>query len=126
MNIPDELRYAPTHEWIRSEGDEWLVGISGPAQEMLGDVVFVGELSQGVHLAAGERAGVVESVKAASDFHAPVAGTITAVNAALAADPSLINSDPYGTWIFKLKVDNPAEIDALLDGPAYRALLGAA
>lgn len=126
MNIRDDLRYAPTHEWIRPEGDEWLVGISGPAQEMLGDVVFVGELSQGAHLAAGERAGVVESVKAASDFHAPVAGTITAINGALASDPSVINSDPYGTWIFKLKVDNPADIDGLLDGPAYRASVGAA
>ena len=102
-----------------------LVGITGPAQEQLGDLVFVGDVRVGAKLAAGDTAGVVESVKAASDIYAPVAGEIVAFNTALNDAPDQINGDPYGTWIFKLRATNPDEVNGLLDAEAYQAVVDA-
>ena len=122
MSIPSDRKYATTHEWIKAEGDVMIVGITGPAQEQLGDLVFVGDVKVGTKLAAGATAGVVESVKAASDIYAPLAGEIVEVNPDVENDPSLVNTDPYGKgWIFKLRVKNPAESGDLLDAAAYEA-----
>ncbi|MBO3277534.1 Glycine cleavage system H protein [compost metagenome] len=121
-NIPADLRYAASHEWARLEADGSVtVGISDHAQEALGDVVFVELPEVGKSLAAGQEAGVVESVKAASDIYAPVAGEVIAVNEALADTPENVNSDPYGSWFFKLKPADAAELDKLLDADGYRA-----
>jgi len=121
-NIPAELRYAASHEWARLEADGSVtVGISDHAQEALGDVVFVELPELGKQLAAGQEAGVVESVKAASDIYAPVSGEVIAINEALADTPENVNNDPYGSWFFKLKPSNPAELDKLLDAAGYAA-----
>ena len=125
MSIPSDRRYASSHEWIKAEGDVMLVGITGPAQEQLGDLVFVGDVRVGARLAAGATAGVVESVKAASDIYAPIAGEVIAFNDALNDAPDLINGDPYGTWIFKLKANNAADVDGLLDAAGYQAVADA-
>jgi glycine cleavage system H protein len=124
-DIPAGLRYAESHEWARLEADGTVtVGISDHAQEALGDVVFV-ELSEiGKAFAAGDAAGVVESVKAASDIYSPVAGEVIAVNEELSGSPELLNSDPYGAWIFKLKPSNPADLEKLLDAAGYKAAIG--
>ncbi|MEG0860459.1 MAG: glycine cleavage system protein GcvH [Pseudomonas sp.] len=124
-NIPAELRFAESHEWARLEADGTVtVGISDHAQEALGDVVFVELAEVGKVFAAGDAAGVVESVKAASDIYAPVSGEVIAVNEALADSPESLNSDPYGSWIFKLKPSNTAELDKLLDAAGYQAAIG--
>ncbi|AOE88037.1 glycine cleavage system protein GcvH [Pseudomonas sp. TCU-HL1] len=121
-NIPAELRYAPSHEWARLEADGTVtVGITDHAQEALGDVVFVELPEVGKTLAAGQEAGVVESVKAASDIYAPIGGEVIAVNDAVSDAPESVNSDPYGSWFFKLKPSNVAELDKLLDAAAYKA-----
>lgn len=121
-NIPADLRYAPSHEWARLEADGSVtVGISDHAQEALGDVVFVELPEVGKTLAAGQEAGVVESVKAASDIYAPVSGEVIAVNQLLTESPEEVNSNPYGAWFFKLKPANTAELDKLLDAAAYTA-----
>ncbi|MEI6114988.1 MAG: glycine cleavage system protein GcvH [Burkholderiales bacterium] len=125
MSIPSDRRYASSHEWIKAEGDVMLVGITGPAQEQLGDLVFVGDVRLGARLAAGATAGVVESVKAASDIYAPIAGEVVAFNESLNDAPELINGDPYGTWIFKLKPNNAADIDGLLDAAGYQVVADA-
>lgn len=125
MSIPSDRRYASSHEWIKSDGDLMLVGITGPAQEQLGDLVFVGDVRVGARLAAGATAGVVESVKAASDIYAPIAGEVVAFNEALSDSPDLINGDPYGTWIFKLKPNNATDVDGLLDAAGYQAVADA-
>ena len=125
MSIPSDRRYASSHEWIKAEGDVMLVGITGPAQEQLGDLVFVGDVRVGARLAAGATAGVVESVKAASDIYAPIAGEVIAFNDALNDSPDLINGDPYGTWIFKLKPNNAADANGLLDAAGYQAVADA-
>ncbi|MCP1632343.1 glycine cleavage system protein GcvH [Kerstersia gyiorum] len=122
MNIPDDRRYAATHEWILRDGDSCIVGISDPAQDQLGDVVYVGAVPVGQTLQAGQVAGVVESVKAASDIHAPVAGRVVAFNEDLADDPSGLNSDPYTTWIFRIVPDAFDDIDTLLDAGAYSSV----
>ncbi|CAK7062294.1 glycine cleavage system protein GcvH [Kerstersia gyiorum] len=122
MNIPDDRRYAATHEWILRDGDSCIVGISDPAQDQLGDVVYVGDVPVGQALQAGQVAGVVESVKAASDIHAPVAGRVVAFNEDLADDPSGLNSDPYATWIFRIVPDAFDDIDTLLDAGAYSSV----
>ncbi len=122
MQLPDDRKYVATHEWAKTEGDVVLVGITDFAQDQLGDLVFVGEFTPGTRLAAGETAGVVESVKAASDIYAPVAGEVVAFNEALADAPNLVNDAAFDTWIFKLKADNPADLNALLDGPGYEAV----
>ncbi|MCP1619187.1 glycine cleavage system H protein [Pseudomonas sp. SLBN-26] len=122
-NIPADLRYAASHEWARLEADGTVtVGISDHAQEALGDVVFVELPELGKALAAGQEAGVVESVKAASDIYAPVSGEVIAINEELADSPELVNSDPYGAWFFKLKPTNTAELDKLLDAAGYAAV----
>lgn len=126
MNLPADLKYTNTHEWARLEDGVVVVGITDPAQEMLGDLVYVGDVKVGARLRAGETAGVVESVKAASDIHAPVDGAIVAWNEALAAEPELLNSAPYETWIFKLAPDSAGALDGLLDAAAYRGVADAA
>ena len=114
------LKYTPDHEWIRVEGDIATVGITHHAQDALGDVVFVELPEVGKVLAQKDVAGVVESVKAAADVYMPISGEITEVNEDLRNDPALANSDPLGKgWFFKVKLANPAEVDALLDETAY-------
>ncbi|QHC98334.1 MULTISPECIES: glycine cleavage system protein GcvH [unclassified Pseudomonas] len=124
-DIPAELRFAESHEWARLEADGTVtVGISDHAQEALGDVVFVELTELGKVFAAQDQAGVVESVKAASDIYSPVSGEVIAINEELGGSPELLNSDPYGAWIFKLKPSDKAELDKLLDAAAYRAAIG--
>ena len=121
-NLPAELRYAASHEWARLEADGSVtVGITDHAQEALGDVVYVELPEVGKQLNAGAQAGVVESVKAASDIYAPLGGEVLAVNEALADAPERVNADPYGAWFFKLKPASVAELDQLLDAAAYQA-----
>ncbi len=120
-NIPSELKYVASHEWIREEGDGVVtVGVTDHAQELLGDVVFVELPEPEAELASGDETGVVESVKAASDIYAPVSGTVIAINEELEESPELVNSDPYGDgWFFKIKLSDPEELEALLDADAY-------
>ncbi|NIX94735.1 glycine cleavage system protein GcvH [Pseudomonas fulva] len=123
--IPAELRFAQSHEWARLEADGTVtVGISDHAQEALGDVVFVELAEVGKVFAAGDAAGVVESVKAASDIYAPVGGEVIAVNEALADSPEQLNEQPYDAWIFKLKPSSQADLDKLLDAAGYKAAIG--
>jgi glycine cleavage system H protein len=120
MNIPSDLRYANSHEWIRLEGEIATVGISDHAQEELTDVVFVELPAVGRAVDAGDPTAVVESVKAASDIYAPVSGEIVEVNPDVEADPSLVNTDPYGKgWIFKLKVKDVEQVSKMMDAAAY-------
>ncbi|AHL36544.1 hypothetical protein CD58_28340 [Pseudomonas brassicacearum] len=124
-DIPAELRFAESHEWARLEADGTVtVGISDHAQEALGDVVFVELTEVGKSFAAGDQAGVVESVKAASDIYSPIAGEVIAVNEELSGSPESLNSDPYGAWIFKLKPSDKSELDKLLDAAGYKAAIG--
>ena len=124
-NIPAELRFAESHEWARLEADGTVtVGISDHAQEALGDVVFVELTEVGKVFAAQDQAGVVESVKAASDIYSPISGEVIAINEELGGSPELLNSDPYGAWIFKIKPTDAAELDKLLDAGAYKAAIG--
>jgi glycine cleavage system H protein len=124
-SFPADLRYVKTHEWIKLEGDVATVGITDFAQSELGDVVYVELPEPGRVLQAGESFGSVESVKTVSDIYAPVAGTVVEVNAALGAQSELVNSDPYGKgYLLKLRVDDPASVEALLDAAAYQALVG--
>lgn len=126
-NIPAELKYTASHEWVRLESDGSLtIGITDHAQEALGDLVFIELPDVGKVLAAGEEAVVVESVKAAADAYAPVAGTVTAVNQAAADAPESVNADPYTHWLFRLQPDDAAAIDALLDAAAYQQAADAA
>ena len=124
-NVPAELKYVKSHEWVKKLDDGTvLVGISDHAQEALGDLVFVETPDAGRTLAAGESCAVVESVKAASDVYAPIAGEVTETNAALADAPEILNTDPYGEgWLFKMKPANAADIDGLLDAAAYETSL---
>ena len=121
MNVPDELHYAKSHEWLRLDGENGTVGITDHAQEELTDVVYV-ELPQvGAQVVAGQQVCVVESVKAASDIYSPVSGTITSINDALSSNPALINTDPYGDgWIFRLKIEAGEEIEELKSPVQYR------
>ena len=124
-DIPAALRFAESHEWARLEADGSVtVGISDHAQEALGDVVFVELAEVGKVFAAGDAAGVVESVKAASDIYSPVSGEVIAVNEALADSPESLNSEPYASWIFKLKPSNTAELEKLLDAAGYKTAIG--
>ena len=120
-DIPAELKYTATHEWARLEEDGTVtVGISDHAQSALGDVVYIEAPEIGLTVSAQEEAGVVESVKAASDIYAPVGGTICAVNDDLTDKPEIVNQDPYGDgWFFKLTPTDPADLDDLLDAEAY-------
>ena len=124
-NIPAELRYASSHEWARLEADGSVtVGISDHAQEALGDVVFIELPDVGKTVAAADQISVVESVKAASDIYAPVAGEVIAVNEALADAPEDVNNDPYAAWFFKIKPSDAAQFDKLLDAAGYKAEIG--
>jgi glycine cleavage system H protein len=123
--LPPALRYAKSHEWLKLEGDGTAtVGITDYAQGALGDITFVQLPKVGAVLKAGETLGVVESVKAASDIYAPVAGTVLAVNAALEQAPEKLNQDAFGSWMLKLKLANVADAGALLDAEAYAKLAG--
>ena len=124
-NVPADLKYVKSHEWIRKQADGTVViGITDHAQNALGDLVFVEVPKAGRKLAANESCAVVESVKAASDVYAPVAGEVIESNGALADAPETLNSDPYGTgWMWKMKPANVADIDALLDAAGYQKLL---
>lgn len=125
MNVPSDLRYNSSHEWVRLEGDIATVGISDHAQEELTDVVFVELPLVGRTVDAGDPTAVVESVKAASDIYAPIGGEVVEVNLDVEADPALVNTDPYGRgWIFKLRVKNAAEVEGLLDAAAYSSQIG--
>ncbi|MGB1222087.1 MAG: glycine cleavage system protein GcvH [Alcanivoracaceae bacterium] len=126
-NIPAELRYASSHEWIHLEQDGTaVIGITEHAQDAMGDLVYVEMPDVGAELAAGDEAGVVESVKAASDIYAPVAGEVIAINEKLEDEPELVNNDPYNDgWLFKLKVSDLSELENLLDADAYAAQLEA-
>lgn len=125
MNVPSDLRYNSSHEWVRLEGDIATVGISDHAQEELTDVVFVELPLVGRAVDAGDPTAVVESVKAASDIYAPIGGEVVEVNVDVEADPALVNTDPYGRgWIFKLRVKNAADVEGLLDAAAYSAQIG--
>ncbi|MDE0177137.1 MAG: glycine cleavage system protein GcvH [Gammaproteobacteria bacterium] len=119
-DIPDDFRYAPSHEWARVEDDQVTVGISDFAQQSLGDVVYVELPHLGEEVNAGAEACVVESVKAAADVYAPVSGTVVAVNEALEEAPEMVNQDPYGDgWFFKLEPTDLEEMDDLLDADGY-------
>lgn len=125
MSYPDTLRYTKDHEWIRLEGNIATVGITDFAQRELGDIVFVEVETVGKKLNANDVFGTVEAVKTVSDLYLPVSGTIIELNPALANAPELVNTDPYGEgWMIKMTVDNPADVDSLLDAAAYEAITG--
>lgn len=120
--LPTELKYAATHEWVRVEGDNIVsIGITDHAQDALGDVVFVELPEVGAILNTGEEAGVVESVKAASDIYAPVSGEVIEVNSVLEDEPETVNNSPYADgWFYKLRISDPSELDDLLDADGYQ------
>lgn len=123
-NVPSNLKYTKSHEWVAVNADGTIsVGITDHAQELLGDLVFVELPEVGKTLAAGEEACVVESVKAAADAYAPVAGEVVAVNDAVPDAPESVNQDAYAAWLFKLKPANAADLGALLDSAAYQAVV---
>lgn len=120
-SIPADLKYTDSHEWVRREPDGTLtMGITDHAQEALGDLVFIELPEVGTHVAARKPFIVVESVKAASDVHAPVAGTVTAINEALVSAPESLNADAYAAWLIRMTPDNPADVDGLLSDDGYR------
>jgi glycine cleavage system H protein len=126
MTTPKNLKYTKSHEWVRQETDGTAtVGITFHAQDLLGDVVFVENPAPGRKVRQGEECGVIESVKAAADIYAPLSGEIVAANAELADAPEKINQDPYAAWMFRIKPDHPAELDALLDAAAYQDIANA-
>ena len=122
MNVPANLKYTKSHEWVRAEADGTItVGITEHAQDLLGDLVFIDLPDVGKVLVAEQETVVVESVKAAADVYAPVSGTVTEVNSAVADAPESVNQDAYAAWLFKMKPANAADLDALLDAAAYIA-----
>ncbi|HMP74001.1 MAG TPA: glycine cleavage system protein GcvH [Kiritimatiellia bacterium] len=124
MDIPRNLRYTNTHEWVQVTGKDLKVGITDFAQEQLGEITFVELPSVEDSFSAQDEVGIVESVKAASDFYAPVSGEIIAVNEALMDNPDAINTDPYGSgWLFKIRPEDPEEIDQLMDADQYEETL---
>ena len=130
MQVPEDLRYTPDHEWLRIEGDEAMVGITEYAAGELGDVVFVELPAPGMALEPAQSFGVIESVKTASDLYSPAAGEVLAVNTALADKPELVNEDPYGDgWMIRMRLSDPEAVSAsgerLMDAAAYRSLIEA-
>jgi glycine cleavage system H protein len=124
MNFPDKLRYTKDHEWIRLEGDEAIIGITDFAQHELGDIVYVEIETVGQQLNAGDVFGTVEAVKTVSDLYLPVNGTITEINPKLNSNPELVNNDPYGEgWMAKLKINNTADLESLMNAEAYQKLV---
>ncbi|CDN31020.1 Glycine cleavage system H protein [Mucinivorans hirudinis] len=125
MNIPANLKYSKDHEWIRVEGEQAYIGITDFAQSQLGDIVFVDVTTEGETLAKDEIFGSIEAVKTVSDAFIPVGGEVLEFNEALNDAPETVNKDPYGEgWIIKIKVNNPTELDELMDAEAYAALIG--
>ncbi|MCP5516002.1 MAG: glycine cleavage system protein GcvH [Verrucomicrobiales bacterium] len=126
-NVPPDLKYARSHEWVRVEGAVATVGITDHAQAELTDIVFVELPSPGRQLSAGENCAVVESVKTASDLYSPVGGEVIEVNQAVVEDPSLVNTDPFDKgWFFKVRLSSMVDVDTLLDAAAYRKQIGGA
>lgn len=122
--LPEHLHYAASHEWAHLEPDNVVrVGITDFAQSELGDIVFIDLPQVGRQVACNEQIATVESVKTASDLFSPVTGTITAVNTALSNSPELVNDDAFGTWLFCIQADNPAELEALMDASAYQSMI---
>ncbi len=119
MNFPTDLKYAKSHEWVRQEGDTYVIGLTDFAQDELGDIVFVNLPQEGDSVTAGEAFSDVESVKAVSDVLSPVSGVVEAVNEELMDDPAKVNSDPYGAWFVKVK--EVSDVEELLDAAAYEA-----
>jgi glycine cleavage system H protein len=127
MNLPDDLLYSESHEWVRRDPNGIVtVGITDHAQAALGDLVFIEMPAPGRHVGAREACAVVESVKAASDVYAPIAGEITERNDALSATPEKVNEDPYGAWLFKIRYDHETSLDGLLSPADYRKMLDVA
>jgi len=125
MNFPDILRYTKDHEWIKLEGDIATIGITDYAQKELGDIVYVEVETIGKELNASDVFGTVEAVKTVSDLYMPIRGTITELNPELTKAPELVNNDPYGKgWMIKVKVNNPADVDSLMDAAAYKVMVG--
>src|SRR6187399_831166 len=125
MANPNNLKYHESHTWLKLESaDTAMVGITHHAQEQLGDVVFVQCPEPGATLKQGEACGVIESVKTAADIHAPASGVVTEVNPALENSPEAVNADPYGAWLFRMKLGDAAELAALLDVAAYEQVAG--
>ncbi len=125
MNVPDDLKYAESHEWIRIDGDTGTVGITDHAQNELTDIVYVDPPQVGASVTAGQAAAVVESVKAASDIYSPVDGEVIEVNESLSAEPALVNTSPYEDgWLYKVRLSNPSQLDALKSPDEYRAQIG--
>ncbi len=125
MNVPENLKYAESHEWVRLDGDIATVGITEHAQAELTDIVYVELPKVGRNVGAKETIAVVESVKAASDIYSPVSGEVTATNSDLESNPALLNTDPFGAgWLYQLKITNPLELDSLNHAAAYRAQIG--
>jgi glycine cleavage system H protein len=123
MDIPEDLRYSPEHEWVRLTGTVARIGITDFAQDSLGDVVFVQLPDVGLDAVAGASVSEIESTKSVSDVFVPVTGVVSAVNDALADQPELVNQDPYGAgWMFEMEVASPDDLNGLLDAAAYRAL----
>jgi glycine cleavage system H protein len=125
MNIPSELKYTESNEWVNLDGKTGTVGISDYAQNQLSDIVFAEVIvSEGDSVKKGDTIATVESVKAAADVYSPVSGKVLSVNESLGSSPEVINSDPYGAaWIIKIELEDPAELGALLDAPAYEKLI---
>ena len=125
MNTPSNLKYSKDHEWIRAEGGEAVIGITDFAQSQLGDIVFVDVPSVGETLAANDVFGSIEAVKTVSDAFMPVGGEVLEFNGALDGDPAAVNNDPYGAgWMIRIRMTDPAQLDALLDAAAYEKLVG--
>jgi len=125
MTFPENLRYTKDHEWLKLEGDVATIGVTDFAQSELGDIVYVEIETKGKSLTAETVFGTVEAVKTVSDLFLPVSGTITEINPALEAQPELVNTDPYGEgWMVKMTVDNPGDVEKLMDAAAYEKLVG--
>lgn len=125
-NIPGELKYTKSHEWVNIEGDTVTIGITEHAQDLMGDMVFIELPETGTSLQAGSDCAVVESVKAASDVYAPIDGDVTEVNDAIADSPELVNKDPFGEgWMFKMTVADKSQLESLMDAAAYEELVAA-
>ena len=123
-NVPSELKFLSTHEWLSVDGDIATIGVSDHAQELLGDLVFVELPEEGSTVLVGDTVAVIESVKAASDTYAPISGDVIEVNSELEDSPEKINDDPYGDgWMYKIKIDDPSEVDDMLDATAYAELI---
>lgn len=125
MQFPDNLKYTKDHEWIKTEGNTATIGVTDFAQRELGDIVFVDINAVGKNLSANEIFGTIEAVKTVSDLYLPVSGTITEVNPALEGNPEFVNQDPYGKgWMVKMTINDPADMDTLMDAAAYEQSVG--